>query len=152
MCACSAVRKSSSRSGLHMLAIPARFRVKLADYAGSGLDRGHMAPAMNHKATQKGMDDTFYLTNISPQVLPDTNAVCGFCVHQSSLSGRASGFVRVRDPRALRRRRARTVPPHAPAALATLISCNLCALHRNGELTTDSALSVVAEKLLGAHL
>ena len=27
-----------------------------------------MAPAMNHKATQKGMDDTFVLTNICPQV------------------------------------------------------------------------------------
>ena len=48
--------------------IPERFRCKLNSYEGSRLDRGHMAPAMNHKHTQKGMNDTFFLTNISPQV------------------------------------------------------------------------------------
>lgn len=39
-----------------------------ADYRGSGFDRGHMAAAANHKWSQKAMDDTFYLSNVSPQV------------------------------------------------------------------------------------
>uniref|UniRef100_A0A673M9D1 Endonuclease n=1 Tax=Sinocyclocheilus rhinocerous TaxID=307959 RepID=A0A673M9D1_9TELE len=39
------------------------------DYKGSGVDRGHLAAAANHKWSQKGMDDTFYLNNVSPQNL-----------------------------------------------------------------------------------
>eukprot|EP00892_Ulva_mutabilis_P003598 jgi/Ulvmu1/160/UM001_0164.1 len=50
------------------LVIPQRFRSKLQDYARSGYDRGHMAPCMNHTYDQKDMDDTFYLTNMAPQV------------------------------------------------------------------------------------
>ncbi|KIY96603.1 endonuclease, partial [Monoraphidium neglectum] len=46
----------------------ARFRSKLSDFQDSGYDRGHMAPAANHKASQKAMDETFALSNISPQV------------------------------------------------------------------------------------
>ena len=38
------------------------------DYKGSGFDRGHMAPAANHKDTQKDMDETHYLSNVAPQV------------------------------------------------------------------------------------
>lgn len=49
-------------------ALEERFRAKLSDYRGSGYDRGHMAPAANHKASQKAIDDTFSLNNISPQV------------------------------------------------------------------------------------
>ncbi|KAI8471792.1 MAG: DNA/RNA non-specific endonuclease [Monoraphidium minutum] len=45
-----------------------RFRAKLGDYQDSGYDRGHLAPAANHKASQKAMDDTFALSNICPQV------------------------------------------------------------------------------------
>jgi endonuclease G len=45
-----------------------RFRSKLTDYRGSGYDRGHMAPAANHKASQATMDETFVLSNTSPQV------------------------------------------------------------------------------------
>ncbi|KAL4630096.1 endonuclease G, mitochondrial [Arapaima gigas] len=37
------------------------------DYRGSGFDRGHLAAAANHKWSQTAMDDTFYLSNISPQ-------------------------------------------------------------------------------------
>lgn len=46
-----------------------RFRNKLSDFRGSGYDRGHLAPAANHKASQKSMDDTFTLANMSPQVI-----------------------------------------------------------------------------------
>lgn len=46
----------------------ARFRAKLSDYRGTGYDRGHMAPASNHKESQGSMDETFSLSNIAPQV------------------------------------------------------------------------------------
>ncbi|XP_070760751.1 endonuclease G, mitochondrial-like isoform X2 [Enoplosus armatus] len=42
-------------------------RATLADYRGSGFDRGHLAAAANHKWSQKAMEDTFYLSNVAPQ-------------------------------------------------------------------------------------
>ncbi|KAJ2999167.1 nuclease [Globomyces sp. JEL0801] len=48
--------------------IPKMFRAKLADYVGSGLDRGHLAPAADVQSSQKALDETFYLSNMSPQV------------------------------------------------------------------------------------
>ncbi|KAK9373209.1 uncharacterized protein V1513DRAFT_449764 [Lipomyces chichibuensis] len=48
--------------------IPLKFRARLADYFRSGYDRGHMAPAANAKFSQSAMDETFFLTNIAPQV------------------------------------------------------------------------------------
>ena len=48
--------------------LEARFRGRIDDFRKSGYDRGHMAPASNHKRSQDAMDDTFILTNISPQV------------------------------------------------------------------------------------
>ncbi|SCW03114.1 LAFE_0G03246g1_1 [Lachancea fermentati] len=48
--------------------IPEKFRAKLRDYFRSGYDRGHQAPAANAKFSQKAMDETFYLTNMCPQV------------------------------------------------------------------------------------
>jgi endonuclease G, mitochondrial len=48
--------------------VDARFRSKLSDYKNTGYDRGHMAPAANHKASQDTMDSTFTLSNCAPQV------------------------------------------------------------------------------------
>ncbi|ORY35593.1 nuclease [Naematelia encephala] len=48
--------------------IPELFRAKLADYFRSGYDRGHMVPAADAKISQQAMDETFFLTNIAPQV------------------------------------------------------------------------------------
>ncbi|KAG5519913.1 hypothetical protein PMAC_000190 [Pneumocystis sp. 'macacae'] len=48
--------------------IPEKFRAKLSDYFHSGYDRGHLAPAANTKFSQEALDETFYLTNIVPQV------------------------------------------------------------------------------------
>lgn len=45
------------------------------DYNYSGYDRGHMAPAGDMKWSRKAMDDTFYLTNICPQVHSLNNGV-----------------------------------------------------------------------------
>ncbi|KXJ94758.1 hypothetical protein Micbo1qcDRAFT_160036 [Microdochium bolleyi] len=48
--------------------VPEKFRAKLKDYYRSGFDRGHQVPAADCKWSQKAMDGTFYLTNMSPQV------------------------------------------------------------------------------------
>ncbi|KAK8932552.1 hypothetical protein H634G_06211 [Metarhizium anisopliae BRIP 53293] len=65
----------SSRDGdrkhsvfLEDTAVPVQFRALLKDYFRSGYDRGHQVPAADAKWSQKAMNDTFYLTNISPQV------------------------------------------------------------------------------------
>lgn len=39
----------------------------LSDYWHSGFDRGHLAPAGDMKFSPKAMDESFYMSNISPQ-------------------------------------------------------------------------------------
>lgn len=39
-----------------------------SDYSRSGYDRGHMAPAGDMKWSEKAMGETFFMTNICPQV------------------------------------------------------------------------------------
>ncbi|KAI0202240.1 hypothetical protein F4808DRAFT_83996 [Astrocystis sublimbata] len=48
--------------------VPEKFRAKLKDYFKSGYDRGHQVPAADAKWSQNAMDETFFLTNMSPQV------------------------------------------------------------------------------------
>lgn len=40
----------------------------LKDYKNSGFDRGHLAPAGAMVANQNAMDESFYMSNMSPQV------------------------------------------------------------------------------------
>ena len=47
--------------------IPKIFRSTIKDYKGSGYDRGHLACAGNHQDNLKDMEDTFFLSNMSPQ-------------------------------------------------------------------------------------
>jgi endonuclease G len=44
------------------------FRSQNSDYLKSGYDRGHLAAAGNHRSSQKLVDQTFYLSNMAPQV------------------------------------------------------------------------------------
>ncbi|MDJ1498502.1 DNA/RNA non-specific endonuclease [Cytophagaceae bacterium DM2B3-1] len=38
------------------------------DYRGSGYDRGHLAPVADFRASAKWMDETFFMSNMSPQL------------------------------------------------------------------------------------
>ena len=49
-------------------AVPEQFRAKLHDYQRSGYDRGHQVPAADARWNQQAMDETFFLTNMCPQV------------------------------------------------------------------------------------
>ncbi|KAK4138330.1 hypothetical protein BT67DRAFT_437652 [Trichocladium antarcticum] len=49
-------------------AIPDKFQAKLKDYFRSGYDRGHQVPAADCKWSQQAMNDTFFLSNMCPQV------------------------------------------------------------------------------------
>ncbi|KAL5289104.1 ENDOG family protein [Megaselia abdita] len=44
------------------------FRSENTDYKKSGFDRGHMAAAGNHRLHQSHCDETFFLSNMAPQV------------------------------------------------------------------------------------
>lgn len=66
--------------------VPPQFRAKLADYFRSGFDRGHMVPAADVKNSQTSMNETFYLTNISPQVGEGFNRDCEYDMYISILA------------------------------------------------------------------
>jgi len=47
--------------------IPERFRADLADYEGSGFDRGHLVASANQEEAVLQNSETFLLSNMSPQ-------------------------------------------------------------------------------------
>jgi endonuclease G, mitochondrial len=47
--------------------LPANERSELGDYAGSGYDRGHMAPAEDFDRSKQAMRTSFLLSNMAPQ-------------------------------------------------------------------------------------
>ena len=53
--------------------LPKHLRSTLEDYKRSGYDRGHLAAAANHRYSQLVMNETFLLSNMSPQVGPGFN-------------------------------------------------------------------------------
>lgn len=48
--------------------VPVQYRATLDDYAKMGYDRGHMAPAADMTFDVVSMSESFYLTNMMPQV------------------------------------------------------------------------------------
>ncbi|OAA58606.1 mitochondrial nuclease [Niveomyces insectorum RCEF 264] len=48
--------------------VPEMFRARLKDYFRSGYDRGHQVPAADCRWSQQAMDETFFLSNMCPQV------------------------------------------------------------------------------------
>jgi endonuclease G len=47
--------------------VPYSESATIADYANSGWDRGHMAPAADMKWSKQAMNESFYFSNICPQ-------------------------------------------------------------------------------------
>lgn len=47
--------------------IPYQFQAKKSDYARTGYDQGHMAPAADFSQNQKLMDESFLFSNVVPQ-------------------------------------------------------------------------------------
>lgn len=54
--------------------IPDHLEAQLEDYYRSGYSRGHLAPAGNFRNNQRESDESFYLTNIVPQVQKCNNS------------------------------------------------------------------------------
>ena len=48
--------------------VPEKFRADLADYEGTGFDRGHLVPSADQRETEIQNSETFLLSNMSPQV------------------------------------------------------------------------------------
>lgn len=62
------IKQDSNVFDLILRSIHQFFRSTNKDYFRSGFDRGHLAAAGNHWVTQESKDETFLLSNISPQV------------------------------------------------------------------------------------
>jgi len=48
--------------------VPKAYQTASTVYSKSGYDLGHMAPAANQNSSQQAQQDTFYISNISPQL------------------------------------------------------------------------------------
>lgn len=72
--------------------IAPEFRSDNGDYERSGFDRGHMAPAGDHKEDQAEMDGTFLLSNVAPQAGEGFNRD-----YWNSLEERIRGWARTRE-------------------------------------------------------
>jgi endonuclease G len=49
-------------------AIPRQHQSRLEDYTGTGYDRGHLSPGANNNANDTNMSESFFLSNMVPQV------------------------------------------------------------------------------------
>ncbi|WP_199450925.1 DNA/RNA non-specific endonuclease [Vibrio harveyi] len=70
--------------------MPDYARSTLADYKGSGYDRGHLAPSATMDFTRESMKQSFLMSNMSPQ-LPGFNRV-GWCVLEEHVRDLANEY------------------------------------------------------------
>jgi endonuclease G len=64
------LRRNTNRNGINFKVdweVPKQNRTKSNDYAHSGYQKGHLVPAANAVSSDRAMEDTFLLTNITPQ-------------------------------------------------------------------------------------
>lgn len=103
--------------------VHAYHRATNADYRGSGFDRGHLAAAANHRWSQKAMEDTFYLSNVAPQVaaaprpLKASRSLGLRCAERGSCRARARAQALGCSVRALWREALNTGPPSTRSAV-----------------------------------
>jgi endonuclease G len=55
--------------------IPDDKEATLEDYSGEPYDRGHLAPAANNRASQEQMSESFFLSNMVPQVANNNRGI-----------------------------------------------------------------------------
>jgi len=55
--------------------IPIQFEAQLSDYAGTPYDRGHLAPAADNKTNDDIMSQSFFLSNMVPQVANNNRGI-----------------------------------------------------------------------------
>jgi endonuclease G, mitochondrial len=75
--------------------LPAGERSELADYRGSGFDRGHMAPAGDQTVDEDRKKETFFLSNMAPQVPRMNQQIWGTLEAKARdwLAARGGGFI-----------------------------------------------------------
>ncbi len=61
----AAIRKDNFKPDT---SLPPENRAERSDYKGSGFDQGHQAPAADFKSSQEMTDESFFLSNMAPQV------------------------------------------------------------------------------------
>jgi endonuclease G len=72
-------------------AVRAECRSTVADYAGSGYDRGHLVPAANNTQSADIMSESFFLSNMVPQVPNHNRGIWRILELQVRDSVRATG-------------------------------------------------------------
>ena len=64
------LEKNADRGGMGFKSdpdLPKKIQATKADYQKSGFDRGHLCPAADASFDERALQETFYLSNISPQ-------------------------------------------------------------------------------------
>ena len=74
-------------------AITAQFRSTLQDYAGSGYDRGHMAPAADFTWSAQVMSESFFLSNMMPQNPGNNRGIWKYLEEQTRAIAQKQGDV-----------------------------------------------------------
>lgn len=78
--------------------IPPGFRAELSDYAGTGFDRGHMAPAEDMRRSQAVQLDSFHLSNSVPQNRSNNSGPWNSLESTARMYGRTTDLIIISGP------------------------------------------------------